>query len=485
MASASDVRAILSLPANTPGPSQPRKSTATASRKPEGISRELYSLIGDSAPTLVAQYARPKFKPKLDLGKSRARWTWRTFANPGRSDSLKLAHWTKGALDEKDSVSEYAKYNTPSQVYTYSQDDYVKFLQDDEWSKEETDYLFSLAREYDLRFLVMADRYDFPGGRPRNIEDLKSRYYGVCRRLIRNRPWAGDEASKNQVLASYGFDAEQERNRKAYLTGLFDRTPEQIAEEEQLYVEIKRLELNEKRYAKERDDLLRTFAGVESGLPGLQANWDISTGVPIDKKRKKRVEGDMTLDSPIGGPSSSMLPPKRRDIGKQSASDVQHCIVRFDAPLTSVSSKSSTPAHLRSTRIPLPKTHLAPKTTTILAELGVSASRLVMPTRANIERLENLQTAAASLIEMKKNVDRVEQEIRVLQAQSMRASEVPSAVGGTIGGEDEDAARVSAGPSSGGVLKLLDKRARKRSMSMSSNGTSTGTRGNNKRTRRD
>jgi DNA methyltransferase 1-associated protein 1 len=112
------------------------------------------------------------------------------------------------------------------------------------------------------------------------------------------------------------------------LTGLFDRTPEQIAEEEQLYVEIKRLELNEKRYAKERDDLLRTFAGVESGLPGLQANWDISTGVPIDKKRKKRVEGDMTLDSPIGGPSSSMLPPKRRDIGKQSASGMS-CLIPF------------------------------------------------------------------------------------------------------------------------------------------------------------
>ena len=139
--------------------------------------------------------------------------------------------------------------------------------------------------------------------------------------------------------------------------------------------------------------------------------------------------------------------------------DVQHCIVRFEPPPTSMSSKSSTPVHLRSTRIPLPKTHLAPKITSILAELGVSNSRLVMPTRANIERLENLQTAAASLLEMKKNVDRVEQEIRVLQAQSMRGSEVPSAVGGPTGGDDDSGTRGSAGPSSGGVQKLLDKRA--------------------------
>jgi hypothetical protein len=40
-----------------------------------------------------------------------------------------------------------------------------------------------------------------------------------------------------------------------------------------------------------------------------------------------------------------------------------------------------------------------------------------MPTKANIERMEALQAAAAGLLEMKKNVDRVEQEIRGLKAQ--------------------------------------------------------------------
>lgn len=41
---------------------------------------------------------------------------------------------------------------------------------DKEWTKEETDYLFELVKEYDLRWQVIADRYDFIGGRPRSME---------------------------------------------------------------------------------------------------------------------------------------------------------------------------------------------------------------------------------------------------------------------------------------------------------------------------
>ena len=43
-------------------------------------------------------------------------------------------------------------------------------LTDPEWTKEETDYLFNLIREYDSRFYIVNDRYDFPGGPPRSME---------------------------------------------------------------------------------------------------------------------------------------------------------------------------------------------------------------------------------------------------------------------------------------------------------------------------
>jgi hypothetical protein len=41
---------------------------------------------------------------------------------------------------------------------------------DPEWSKEETDYLFQIIEDYDSRFLVVHDRYEFPGGVPRSLE---------------------------------------------------------------------------------------------------------------------------------------------------------------------------------------------------------------------------------------------------------------------------------------------------------------------------
>ena len=77
--SAADVRSILSLPnPSTPGPSQPRKTPGTTqrARKPEGISRELYSLIGPSAPTLAAaQLAKPRLKQKPNQGGGgRVKW---------------------------------------------------------------------------------------------------------------------------------------------------------------------------------------------------------------------------------------------------------------------------------------------------------------------------------------------------------------------------------------------------------------------------
>ena len=77
--SAADVRSVLSQEtsaAGTPvpgaGPSistAPTPASALAGlkkkqSKPDGISRELFALIGQSAPTLTAQLSKPKLKPK-------------------------------------------------------------------------------------------------------------------------------------------------------------------------------------------------------------------------------------------------------------------------------------------------------------------------------------------------------------------------------------------------------------------------------------
>ena len=41
------------------------------------------------------------------------------------------------------------------------------------WTKKETDQLFELCKQFDLRFIVIADRFSSS----RTVEELKNRYY--------------------------------------------------------------------------------------------------------------------------------------------------------------------------------------------------------------------------------------------------------------------------------------------------------------------
>ncbi|KAF9481813.1 hypothetical protein BDN70DRAFT_875754 [Pholiota conissans] len=430
-ASAADIRSALSIPeANTAaGPSQPKKPTQSNSRKPEGISRELYSLIGPSAPSLAAQLAKPRLKQKPNFGGAAARTKWelRTFRNPARKDGLDLQHWTK-AYEDPNAEYQFAKYNIQTTQYTYSQDEYTRFLEDSEWTKEETDYLFSVVQEFDLRWYIIYDRYEYTGGPIRTLEDLKDRYYSVCRKLVRNRPWAGDEASKAQLISSFQFDKDRELTRKKYILSLENRTPDQIAEEEALYVEVKRLEHTERRFKRDRENLLRILAGIDSGLPDVVEDDGGPLGVLADgvgpgissasttrkKSTKKGTQSAMEVDTPTTPSVVGTPAVKRPNNAKNAAFDAQHCIIRTETPSTGAATKAAhQPAYLRSYKLPSPKPAIAPKITQALAELGISLTRLVMPTRDTTASLEALLDATTALVETKRVVDRVNQEIGV------------------------------------------------------------------------
>jgi DNA methyltransferase 1-associated protein 1 len=87
--------------------------------------------------------------------------------------------------------------------------------------------------------------------------------------------------------------SEREIRRKIYVESLLSRTTEQIAEEESLFIEIKRLEQTERRFAKDRDHLLRTLLGVDSGLPlRMDDDGPIAAQLVTDKKKgKRKVDG--------------------------------------------------------------------------------------------------------------------------------------------------------------------------------------------------
>lgn len=89
-ASAADIRSALSIPepsSFSAGPSQTKKPALPNTRKPDGISRELYSLIGPSAPSLAAQLAKPRLKQKPNFGGrgGKTKWSFSLFLTSGAS----------------------------------------------------------------------------------------------------------------------------------------------------------------------------------------------------------------------------------------------------------------------------------------------------------------------------------------------------------------------------------------------------------------
>jgi DNA methyltransferase 1-associated protein 1 len=126
--------------------------------------------------------------------------------------------------------------------------------------------------------------------------------------------------------AAEASPSDREITRKQYVLSLENRTPEQLAEEEALYMEIKRLEQGERQFKKDRDELLRTLSGVESGLADIHVDDDsalsgLTTAEP--KKRKKGghyIETDSPMvATPSAGSGIAPIPPKKPQSAKSIA----------------------------------------------------------------------------------------------------------------------------------------------------------------------
>jgi DNA methyltransferase 1-associated protein 1 len=124
-------------------------------------------------------------------------------------------------------------------------------------------------------------------------------------------------------------------------------------------------------------------------------------------------------------------------------------------------------AHLRSFRVPYPKAAVAAKVTQIATELGVSLSRLVMPTRDTLVAHEALLEAITSLVELKKVADRVDQEIRTAKMRlGMREGDEAPAEGAMDVDEDGQAPEDTPGEGRAhSVVSTRSGRSRKQASS--------------------
>jgi DNA methyltransferase 1-associated protein 1 len=478
-----DVRDMLDLP-GTAGPRPAKKQKIAAPKSTlKGLAREVQSLGGDNPIAIVPEISVFK-KRRLASRKPAARWEHRPFKNSARSDDLILKHWRRKPevppappgeegkeqeekkdemdVDEPIDDSIFAKFNVQVQVPKYDDEQYNAHLQNEHWTRDETDYLMGLAQEYDLRWPVIWDRYEYvaptpeeeseeaiiPAPRERSQEELKARYYKVAAAMMivhkpQDRMISSEFALYETMLA---FNPAQEAARKRFAENAFQRTREEAKEEESLLLELKRIlarseKLNEERrelYARldappttgNVNQLINTSAGLQSLLHQLMS---------ADKSKKRRSlvgpdgaspasagpnslqqgldRRDSSLRDSVSGPSGSnnkkgaQGPAERRQLteDEERTYGVSHPTDRITSGPFFRYEKLSKPITLKSTA-------QQAKITNTFNELGLPA-RLIMPTVETGAAYEVLLESVVKMLQFRAVSEKLSGEIAVARAQ--------------------------------------------------------------------
>ncbi|KAB8214270.1 hypothetical protein BDV33DRAFT_37759 [Aspergillus novoparasiticus] len=485
---AADVRDMLDLPAE--GQPRPHKKQKVVEKRPEGITRELYALLGERAPPIAINENRYKGRPKW-MSKLRVRpWRMVPFTNEARSDGLVLRHWqrqgdtVKPALEGPETEGEeqkqdegapqtpdqeylFAKYNVKARVpRRYTDEEYNRHLKSDEWSRQETDYLMDLVEEYDLRWVVIADRYDFqphpvdaetnnsalvPANHVRTMEHMKARYYFVAASMLalEHPPSEMSEAEFDLHEKMMKFEPERERARKELAALQLERTADAVREEGVLLEELKRITANEQNFIAERRELYsRLEVPISVGNTTMyQSSQGLSqllqTLLQADKSKKRR-----SILGPEGAapsPAAQIPAPNAntRDSRGETPSNAPAAPTNKKAAAAAVANKEAqqsirtlTPSEEarygvqhhdrlapgvqfrsdRAQKLTQAKSNVqTQKLAAALAELEVPL-RLVMPTERVCKEFEKLIHSVNLLLDARKVAEKVESEIRVLEA---------------------------------------------------------------------
>lgn len=484
--SSSDIFDVLNIqqrsksPGSTSSPTPTVSASSTAPNrapKPQvtGMQRELYNLLGENQPPIVVQTSS-KFKGKLNALSKPSPWTCAAFkANP----AVTLHHWVKGSkalLGDQAQESPYAKFNTHFSIPRFDMEEYDSFmntngekgpqiennqsstddlktsqsLEDSAqressgqqiWSFEEVDYLFQLCKQYDLRWFVIHDRYSY--GNPRTLEDLKEKFYQVCRKyFLHKNP---DEP----LLTSLDFPKQKEIERKKYLQRLLARSAAEIAEEEALIIESRKFEMAAKKTLNERESLLRLLDSPNSDQPisqylTSQGMSQLYGSLLSDKSRKRKHNSNIPEnpwmkqqqqfaqqrqqlqqmhdrkqeDQEAASPRRTKKQKQEMQTAiKRKAESVyaEHLLNKFNKEerdalgVMAHGEKLPPGVYLRSTKISTFKPALQNKVVATLQELGLPV-RPAMPTYEIVQKHEVLLKHIVTLIDLKKHLDKLEAE---------------------------------------------------------------------------
>ncbi|KAI9910025.1 hypothetical protein PsorP6_011202 [Peronosclerospora sorghi] len=193
---------------------------ASKQKKLTGMQREVLELLESNhraSHALYHGFGKTSLKQKWQERKKSpaVKWLRKPFRNPARASlagesgeaGLVLTHWVKAHVELSDYV--FARFNVKSETTSYTDEDYHTVLAPHvdpllKWTKEETDVLFKLCQRFDLRWVVVVDRYNsnpIAKGAFRSMEDIKYRYYEVTRLLAEHR----DKKARGEIENKVAF----------------------------------------------------------------------------------------------------------------------------------------------------------------------------------------------------------------------------------------------------------------------------------------
>ena len=402
------------------------------------------------------------------------------FGNNARKDGLVLKHWnwrddvntnvfpttpadSNAASEEQDdrvpkptSDYKYAKYNVRIDRPAYSDEQYDAHMKSDDWTKDETNYLVDLVYEFDLRWIVIADRYDYQPPqvvqdenamaistpiKSRTMEDMKARYYQVAAIAVTLvNPLTSMSESEFAIHEKMTkFDPSLETKRKQFAEGMLSRSREEIQEEEILLSELKRIVRNEEKFMQDRQEL---YARLETA-PNMAATTInrssegltqlLKTLCEAEKNKRKRILGGDGSATPANGLSGQTAGGpgdrgQRHSIGgtdkrsSLSGSQGQRQLSMRDQLKYGVTHHERLSAgvqfrHEKILKLSQAKSNAqSTKINAALTELGIPA-RIYMPTTQTTNEYERLIQNINILLDVRKISEKVDTEIRVILAQ--------------------------------------------------------------------
>jgi len=180
---------------------------------------EFISKIGGLPPLVPLNINKP-MKKEIKV----AKWKWEN--ENLRNDSLSLYHWKKE--NTQINQTNLKMDNNINYILEYSDDEYEKYLKDldNTWNKEETDYLWQLAKHFELRFIVIHDRYDSKYNR--SLEEIKNRFHTITKEIIEKRKLT------DHIFIKSNYNYFQEVKRKTIIEKCYSKSKEDIIKENEI-----------------------------------------------------------------------------------------------------------------------------------------------------------------------------------------------------------------------------------------------------------